>query len=335
MKVYSCKDAPLQVFGVPFFYEKQNFQRLPAELRDLLGGSMEALGSRCPGARIGFRTDAAEFTVSFKLKSIKPDVGMSIFSCQAINVMVGERQSARLLGLVNPPNYETLSAEKTFYKSGEMEEVTLWLPRNEEVEEVTVSFPDNATVEAPTPYRHGKVLFYGSSITEGGCCCNNTNNYIALLSRWLDMDFYNFGFSGSARGELAMADYINGMDMRAFVLDYDHNAPSVEHLQKTHEPFFKRIREKHPNMPILMLSRPDFDRDPAGAASCRAVIRATYENALAAGDRNVYFVDGETFFGKKDRQLCTIDTVHPNDLGFYRMAEAILPTMQAILDSLS
>ena len=329
MKTYHCDEGPVRLFGIPFFSQSRRFERVPLALRKELP-RLEFLGRRCPGARIGFRTDAASFTVKMTLKTLSTDIGMSLFSCQAINVMVGERQSARFIGLLNPPDYQTKTVEKTFQKGGEMEEVTLWLPRNEEIEDIEISFPEEARIELPTPYRYGKALFYGSSITEGGCCCNNTNNYIALLSRWLDMDFYNFGFSGSARGELAMADYINTIDMSLFVMDYDHNAPSVEHLQSTHEPFFKRIREKHPTMPILLLSCPNFDHMPQ-AAERRAVIEATYRRALVAGDQNVYFVDGEQFFGEKDRQLCTIDTVHPNDIGFYRMAETILPTMQKML----
>ena len=64
------------------------------------------------------------------------------------------------------------------------------------------------------------------------------------------------------------------------------------------------------------------------------MILDTYNNALLAGDKNVYFVDGETYFGDEDRTLCTVDTTHPNDLGFYRMAKAILPTVKAALASL-
>jgi len=145
------------------------------------------------------------------------------------------------------------------------------------------------------------------------------------------LDFYNFGFSGSAKGELEMADYINTIDMSLFIMDYDHNAPNVEHLLNTHEPFFRRIREANPNLPILILSKPDFDYTVDGKER-RAVIENTYNNAVKAGDKNVYFIDGETFFGENDRHLCTIDRIHPNDLGFYRMASVILPTMKKILN---
>ena len=330
MKKYTCFDEPIKVFGVPFFEEKRKFERLPEHVRAKLS-NLEFLGRRCPGARIGFRTDAEEFTVKIYLKTLSPDIGMSIYACQSVSVMIGDRRNSSFASLINPPDYDTKVFEKTVKKSSNMEEVTIWLLRNEEIENIEITMPDNACVEEPTPYKYGKALYYGSSITEGGCCCNVTNAYNAILSRWLDLDFYNFGFSGSAKGELEMADYINTIDMSLFIMDYDHNAPNVEHLLNTHEPFFRRIREANPNLPILILSKPDFDYTVDGKER-RAVIENTYNNAVKAGDKNVYFVDGETFFGEYDRHLCTIDRTHPNDLGFYRMASVILPTMKKILN---
>jgi hypothetical protein len=53
---------------------------------------------------------------------------------------------------------------------------------------------------------------------------------------------------------------------------------------------------------------------------------------LAAGDKHVYFIDGEKLFGEEDRLECTVDNVHPNDLGFYRMYQSILPTLKKALE---
>jgi hypothetical protein len=89
--------------------------------------------------------------------------------------------------------------------------------------------------------------------------------------------------------------------MTALVLDYDANAPSVEHLEKTHEQFFRIIRQKHPELPILILTACYLRPESADARTRAAVIRKTYENALAAGDKNVYFIYGKTLFGAKDR----------------------------------
>ena len=329
MKTFSYKDKPIEVHGVPFFEKTGVLERLPEDVRKAVP-SLEAFGRRCPGARICFRTNSTKILLKMTLKTLSWDIGMSIYDCQAANVMIGERQNARFAGLLHPQDYETMVCEREFLKDSSMEDVTIWLPRNEEIADFTISIENDAEIEAPTPYKYPPMLYYGSSITEGGCCCRVTNAYNAIISQHLDVDYYNFGFSGNAKGELEIADYINTIPMSIFVYDYDHNAPDVEHLEKTHEPFFKRIREKNPDLPVVIMTKPDFDYDPEEPER-RKVIYKTYENAVNSGDKNVYFIDGQTFFGEKDRHFCTCDCCHPNDLGFYRMAQVIEPVIKQIL----
>ena len=331
MQTYHLTDAPLKVYGIPFFEETGKPVRLPDELIEQLP-NLAHLGRRCPGGRVAFRTDSPTFTVTVRLKTLSVDVGMSIYSCQAAQVMLGDRKTARHLGVVNPPDYDTKVFSRTFAKAPQMEEITVYFPRNEQLEDIEISVEDDAAVAEPTPYRHAKpVVFYGSSITEGGCSNNSTNAYCAILSRWLDFDFINMGFSGSARGELPMADYISTLDMSVFVYDYDHNSPSAEHLAATHKPFFDRIRQTHPDLPVIMMTRPaEVYTDDMKAR--REVVRETYRSAVESGDRNVYFIDGETFYGDSDRNLCSFDDCHPNDLGFFRMASVIRPVLEGILN---
>lgn len=332
MKTYRYTDYPLEIHGLPFFHRNGLLERIPEETRKAIP-SLAFLGRRCPGARLCFRTNSPTFTVTIEFSTLSPDVGMAIYAGQACNVMIGHRPSARFAGLVAPTGYDVKTASHTFTKSSEIEDVTIWLPRNEILADITVEVEDVAIVESPTPYRYPPMLYYGSSITEGGCASRLTNAYNALICQHLDVDYYNFGFSASAKGELPMADLINTIPMSIFVYDYDHNAPNAEHLEKTHEPFFKRIREKNPNLPIIIMTRPDFDYS-ANADRRRAVIRRTYENAKAAGDQNVWFLDGETFFGNTDRHACTCDCVHPNDLGFSRIASVVEPVVKEILENI-
>ena len=70
---------------------------------------------------------------------------------------------------------------------------------------------------------------------------------------------------------------------------------------------------------------------PQGLCRRRDIIKETYDKAVAAGDRHVYFIDGETLFGDRDREACTVDGCHPNDLGFHRMFENVLPTLRKAL----
>ena len=332
MKCYSINESPIKVYGIPFFDKTKKLTRLPDELIEKLP-NLDFLGRRVPGGRVCFRTNSENINIKVKFKTLSVDIGMAIYACQSISVFVGEKTSSKFLGIAPVPNYDVKEINGNFKKSSEMEDVTILLPRNEILDTVEIFIDDNAEICPPTPYKYEKpILYYGSSITEGGISCNLANAYNAIISRHLDVDYINLGFSGNAKGELDMADYINTIDASIFVYDYDHNAPTKEHLEKTHEPFFLRIREKQPSIPILMMSRPYAVYGDDEKAR-REIVRRTYENALARGDKNVYFIDGEEAFREcEDRELCFIDTIHPNDYGFHLMARKIEPVIKAILE---
>ena len=146
------------------------------------------------------------------------------------------------------------------------------------------------------------------------------------ICRALDAPLVNLGFSGNARGETAIADAIAGLELAAFVYDYDYNAPDADWLCRTHEPFFRRIRIAQPELPILLLSR--CSRPEPGR---RDVVRRTFEQAVAAGDRQVRFIDGSELFQPAGEAYCTVDGCHPNDLGFYLMFRRTLPVLREML----
>lgn len=334
MKSFSFKESPIKVFGAPLFEKTGTLHRFPAELSkyfSLISKNPCDLRRRCAGARVCFRTDSPKFTVTVKIEKLELDIGMSLFSGDAVAVITGDRQNFKYRGLVSPRNYEQTEYTGVFSKENLMEDVMLCLPRNSYIKDIEISIEDSAHIEPPTPYKVEKpVVFYGSSITEGAHSSLPFTSYTALLSNRLDFDYYNLGFSGSAMGEKEMAEYIATFDMSAFIFDYDHNAPNMEHLKNTHEPFFKIIREAHPDLPIIMMSKPKAQYEK-GDLLRKEVIKTTYENALKGGDKNVYFVDGETFFGETEREICSTDATHPNDIGFIRMANVLEPVFKKVL----
>ena len=109
---------------------------------------------------------------------------------------------------------ESASKEITF-------EGTVWFPDNS-MREITVHFPVYGTVkqlfigveegcvlEKGCNYLYEKpIIFYGSSITQGGCASRSDTDYISILGKMLDSNFINLGFAGSCRGESAMANYL-------------------------------------------------------------------------------------------------------------------------------
>ncbi len=323
-------DEPLKVYGIYNFEKTHTVERVPVDMREKMG--FTHLGGRTPGARIRFRTNTKKLRITVELARNVPDMGMSIYACLSANVFSGMKEKTRFLGLVNPTEYEQTVFFRDFTLSGETEDITVLFPRNEKVNNIIVEIDDDAAICEPTPYTYEKpILFFGSSITEGGCSESVGNSYTALLSKWLDSDYYNYGFSGFCRGQKEFAELFSQMDISLMVLDYDHNAPSAEFLRNTHEAFFKMMREAKPTLPIVMMTAPNYEHMDE-ADERRAIIKATYDNAVKAGDSNVRFVDGKDFFGTEDRETCTVDCCHPNDLGFYRMAKTVYPVLKEILE---
>lgn len=72
------------------------------------------------------------------------------------------------------------------------------------------------------------------------------------------------------------------------------------------------------------MSMPTFE-DSDWTDGRKKIIEGTYEQALKEGDKNIFFLSGNILFGKNARDCCTVDGVHPNDLGFYRIARAMEP----------
>ena len=246
----------------------------------------------------------------------------------------------KLLKMVN--GYETpleCVCEDGYYEvqanlagDGKVCEYTINMPVFSVIGEVYVGLEKGAILEKHSDYRVKKpVVFYGSSITHGACASRPGLIYPSIISRKLDCDITNLGFSGSAKGQKEMAEHIAGLEMSAFVMDYDHNAPNAEHLLDTHYNFYKIIRDAKPTTPIIIVTKPDGKFDCPSISLRRDAIYKTYAKAISDGDRNVYFIDGMSLFDPEIRNDCTTDGCHPNDLGFMGMAKGIGEVLRVAL----
>lgn len=336
MKYYNITQSPLKIYGLAVAdAENRQFYRLPKNLLEQMP-QYDYLGRRATGGRVRFCTDSPSLTIRMTLSQAKEDINIPLSGSAGADVYLGRGTESEYLGYIAPECHimEEISVEKTFSKKNTMETITINLPRNDHLLSMEIGVDDTATVEESPEYTiTNPIVFYGSSITEGGCASRAGNAYTSIVSRWLDADYRNFGFSGSARGEQIFAQYLASLtDMSVLVYDYDHNANDVKQLADTHEAFFQTVRKAHPDLPIIMMSRPDTDQDKKDAQERKKVIYTTYSNAKKQGDENVWFLDGETFFGTYGRAECTVDGTHPNALGFMRMAEKVHDTLCGIFN---
>jgi lysophospholipase L1-like esterase len=219
-----------------------------------------------------------------------------------------------------------------------MRNVTLNFPLSQGVVEVLVGLDEKAEILPPPPYKNDKlVVVYGTSITQGGCACRPGMAYTNILSRRLNVEFINLGFSGSGRGEPEVAQTIAEIPNPAcFVLDYEANCVSAELLQKTFPEFIRILRSAHPNVSILAISRIPTASESFNQAARKTRLerrdfqKRTVDELRAKGDRMISFKDGSDLLGEGFDE-CTVDGSHPTDLGFLRMADGLTPVLKKIL----
>ncbi len=286
-----------------------------------------AISSECAGGRVRFKTDSPYIAILVKYHSVSKVPNYSYTATLGFDLYCGQRY----VGCFVP----SLDTEKTYEGVIDLEkpvfaDYTLNFPVCSEVAELYIGVKHGCKIERASSYAiETPIVFYGSSTTQGACASRPGNTYENIISRALDCNYLNLGFWGNARGEKEMAEYIAGLTMSAFVYDYDYNTPSVEHLQATHERMFKIIREKQPNLPIVILSAPRYYLNEEMQRRL-AIIQKTYENAVAAGDKNVLFLSGkEMLEGVQETALA--DNIHPGDGGFIAMASRIGKALKGMI----
>lgn len=310
--------------------KNKNYHRMDDEFMDEYNKGIKRRTVHTAGVQATLRTNTQKIGIHMILDDPEYMNHMTDNAVGGADIYLGNGTEKRYWHVIwNDRNGDFTQVE---YCDGNMNDFTVNFPLYSGVKSFEIGLCPNAEIESPTPFAVEKpVIFYGSSITQGGCASHPGNNYINILSRLLNINTVDIGFSGSCLGEQMIAKLIAQHDAAAFVIDYDYNAAGADHLKETHEAFFKTYRADHPYTPVIIMTKPDYDDNPADGEARKTVIYKTYENAINSGDKNVYFIDGSKIFGDHLRDCCTVDRNHPTDLGFTRMADAVYPILKQCL----
>ena len=334
---YNVRESKFDIRGVVYAQEENLYRRMPKAIASTVSDGVAELSKHTAGGRLRFITTSPYIAFKIWMPRIKVMSHMACsgqcgFSVYSDGVFVGSIRPD--MSVFTNGNSEKVDFEGIVnFKEEAEREIEIYFPLYNGVYELYVGLKDASDLKKANPYTYEKpIVFYGSSITQGGCASRPGSDYISICSRWLDSDHINLGFSGSAKGEASMASYIASLDASIFVMDYDANAPTEEWLKETHFAMYEEIRSKHSKTPIVFITRPDILYQPLRYKPRRKIIYDNYFQAKERGDDNVYFIDGETLFGEEDWHSCSVDGLHPNDLGFYRMAKTVYQHLKTILE---
>eukprot|EP00130_Batrachochytrium_dendrobatidis_P008573 XP_006683448.1 hypothetical protein BATDEDRAFT_93208 [Batrachochytrium dendrobatidis JAM81] len=335
------KEYPFQVNGFAWFNQEKLYQRMPTLSQNNLPLCVKELANCTSGGQIRFKTDSVKLVIKTRLSGVV-DIGhMAATGQSGFDVYIGEPGKQHYLATAIPPIHEK-TYEATLWdftsSTSELREVTINLPLYQGVEELLIGVEPDAIIEAPTPYISDKrVLFYGTSITQGSSASRPGMSYTNILSRRFQLEFINLGFSGSGKGEKEVATVIRDIENPAcLVIDYEANV-TPEEYETTLVSFIEIYREYHPLIPIIVMSRIPHALDIFPDQNLETMRRRNHSKKVVEqfkenGDTRIVFVDGLKLLGMRWHEG-TVDGVHPNDYGFMKMANGLEAPLWSTLKS--
>lgn len=329
------RSAKIEVAGLPWFHENHDeFWRLPARSKDAFPKEVWNLSLDPTGGRIRFRTDSS--TVALRLEWPYPSDMRNMHSFGQSGVDLYVRNTYWGTAVPDKDAAPGKVYEHAYFKDQPrvMRDITIYLALYSPVKVLEIGLDKDAALESAAPFAvSGPVVFYGTSITQGGCASRPGMSYQAVLGRRLNLNHINLGFSGNGKGEAGVARAVAEIDAAAFVLDFAQNNSDVDSLAQVYDPFIGILRERHPDTPIVSITPIYAAREATGHQrneQMRALIRKVVSRRIAAGDTHLQLVEGTDLLGPS-RVDGLVDGTHPNDLGFQWMAEGLAERLRKVL----
>ena len=216
----------------------------------------------------------------------------------------------------------------------EEREYMLYLPLYDGLVSLAIGVDSLATIDQPLidyPIRKKPVVFYGTSILQGGCASRPGMAHTNIISRRLNRECINLGFSGNALLDLEVAKVIAEVDASVFVLDFVPNA-SVEQMKERMETFYRIIRSKHPDTPVIFIEDPIFTHTLYDERIAKEVqrkndtLKEIFNRLKKENEKNIIFISSKNMLGEDGE--ATVDGIHFTDLGMMRYADLVCPIIK-------
>lgn len=312
------------------------YERFPARAKGVVRDEVWKLSRDSSGLRVHFVTDSSAIAADWTLPTDEP-IGMDHMPAtgkSGLDLYTRHKGSWHWLGV---GRLDVQGRNRRMLAQGMRpgpHEYMLYLPLYNRVEALSIGIAAGAKLSKPKAKSRGFICFYGTSITQGGCASRPGMTYAAILGRKLEMPFLNLGFSGNARMEPEVAQLLAELDPKVYVLDSLPNVPGNE-LERLAEPFIRRLREAHPNTPIVIVENITYQNAELIKKTMDEVklrnrgIRKVYEKLRRENMKGLTYVPARDLLGHDGE--ATVDGAHFTDLGFTRIAAGLLPVLKRLV----
>lgn len=314
------------------------YERLPAYLKDNVSRpAIWSLGKNTSGLAIRFNSNSTSISTKWEVLQNVSMNHMTETGIKGLDLYAWENNKWQFVNTARPTAKQTeqviISTMTPKYR-----EFMLFLPLYDGLTSLSIGIDSLSNITAPRmdlPLTKNPIVVYGTSITQGGCATRPGMSYTNILTRWMNREFINLGFSGNGKLDYEIAEVMaKKRDAGMFVLDFIPNVTEEKIKNKTQH-FVSIIRKKNPETPILFVESVIFPHSLFSTATAEALstknnaLRAVFKQLKKSGDKNIYYLESNDLLG--DDGEGTVDGVHLTDLGFQRFAYILMNKINLIL----
>lgn len=327
--------SKFQIIGRPDVVSAKAYVRLPDALKGQVRDELWNLGQNTAGIAIRFRSNATEIGAKWRNTSVFNMNHMTPTGIRGLDLYCLQDDGTwRFVNSARPA--EKISNKYSIMKNMVCKdrEYMLYLPLYNGIDSLEIGVNESAYITMPkanTPRVEKPIVWYGTSITQGGCATRPGMAGTNILERILDRVVINMGFSGNGKLDPEVAEVMAEIDASIYLLDMLPNV-TTPMLKDNIEKFYQILRKAHPTTPILLCENPEFPNmhfnvDVDTTITIKNKVLKDYaEKFRKAGDKNVYFIPSKGQIGNDAES--TVDCYHLTDLGFLRSAEYFAPIIR-------
>ena len=313
---------------------KSPYDRLPAKAEGVVRDPVWRLSNHSAGICARFVTDSPSISARWILRSGNLAMNhMAATGVSGLDLYAKGDQGWKWVAVGRPKDVTNEVVLLSGAPQG-FHEYLLYLPLYNGVRKVEIGITPGKTLGKAPSRTKKPIVFYGTSITQGGCASRPGMPHPAIIGRHLDVPVINLGFSGNGKMDPEMGDLLVELDPSVYVIDCCPNM-NPQMISERTVPLVKRIREAKPEIPILLVENIPYQRGWFQAASMESYVsknkalRRCYEQLQKEGVEGLWYLPCENLLG--DDAEGTVDGTHPTDLGFSRMARAFEPVLRELL----
>lgn len=311
----SLRTASDQVDFIKFPYEARQEIINYGKTAD---AEMKNLYRNTSGCRLMFFTDSKRIVIKAHLKRKWGYRKMNLWNSAGFDIYEIHKGKYVHKTVVAPNEGKNIFAEQIACRAGE---VCIYMPTYNCIEKLLLGIDANAAFKGIDDEEYLPIIFYGHSVTEGAAASRSGNAFPNIFQRITKHEIINLSCSSCCRGLESMGKLIGKLNCSAVVIDYTRNAANVDVFKNTHEKFYMQIRKAHPDKLIILMTSSNFN-DWKEYFDYDEIVKETYYRAVDRGEK-VRLLDVMGLFQKDEYSLIAVDGSHINDIGMYRVAEAL------------